>query len=140
MGMEFHAMPTRKIPGEVKPVAERASTAGFAIAGGQTELVERLSKVLEELRAAGGVVVGGPNVADWSQDGGWFRDLNDGWSQAGGWVRTNDRDPGAVVRPPEVAHLDPAHGLHEPVLDRDIGRDIGRAVGRVVVKKPTDGG
>lgn len=129
-------MPTSKISGEVKPAAERASTAGLAVAGGQSELVERLSKVLDELRASGGVVIGGPNVADWSQDGGWFRDLNDGWSQAGGWVRTNDRGHGAVVRPPEVAHMDPARGLREPGLARDIGRELGR----VVVKKPTEGG
>lgn len=78
----------RKLPGDVKPVVERTSIAGLAVAGGQPELVERLSKVLDELRASGGVVFGGGPVADWSQEGGWFRDLNDGWSQAGGWVRT----------------------------------------------------
>jgi hypothetical protein len=127
-------MPTRKLPGDVKPAAERTSITGLAVAGGQPELVERLSKVLDELRASGGVVFGGGPVADWSQEGGWFRDLNDGWSQAGGWVRTNDRGPGALVRPSELAHVDIGHKVNEA------SREIGREVGRVVVKKPTDGG
>lgn len=136
----------RKITGDDKPAVERASVVGFAIAGEQTELMERLTKVLDELRAAGGVVVvGDPNVAAWSQDGGWFRDLGDGWGQKGGWVRTNDRGAGAIVRPPE---------LERPEIGREIGREIRegklnevlhrevdvKAAGRVVVKKPTDRG
>lgn len=133
-------MPTRDDPKEIK---ERASIAGLAVSGAQSELVERLNKVLEEIRAAGGVVVAGdPNVAQWSQSGGWFRDLNDGWSQKGGWVRTNDRGHGAIVRPEErhdIAVERPEIAIERPELAH--GRpELGRELGRRIVKKPTDGG
>ncbi|MBL9100648.1 MAG: hypothetical protein JNL82_06810 [Myxococcales bacterium] len=123
-----------KNPVEIKKPVERSSLAGLAVAGGQVELVERLSKVLEELRAAGGLIVGGNPVANWSQEGGWFRDLNDGWGQKGGWVQTNDRTPGALVRPPEAVGRDLGAHLQEPA------RELGRGVGRVIVKKPGEGG
>lgn len=132
----------KKLPGDIESAVERASVAGFAVAGEQTELMERLTKVLDELRAAGSVVVvGGPDVAAWSQDGGWFRDLNDGWSQAGGWVRTNDRGPGAVVRPPELERPELGREVLEGKLRDVIHQKLEPgAVGRVVVKKPTNRG
>lgn len=135
-------MMPKKLPGDIKPAVERASVAGFAVAGEQTELMDRLTKVLDELRAAGSVVVvGGSDVAAWSQSGGWFRDLNDGWSQAGGWVQTNDRGPGARVRPPELERPELGRDVLGEKLQGGIRREIEPgAVGRVVVKKPTNRG
>jgi len=84
---------TKQVAAQPKPLAAGAKRKYLSITvgtlAGNEALLEKVTKAVDTALQGNGPAIGGVGpVSEWSQDGGWYRDLTGGgWSQSGGWVR-----------------------------------------------------